>query len=66
MNLYTADGPEKSESLSLAERLVLNAVLKQKANFDDVPSIAKACSMSETQAGVAVQLLTHKKLFPQQ
>lgn len=66
MNPNTAKGPENSESLSLTEKMVLNAVLKQKANLDDVQSIARACRLSEVQAGVAVQLLTHKKLFPQQ
>jgi hypothetical protein len=66
MNPNTANGPENSDTLSFTEKMVLNAVLKQKANLDDVTSIAKACRLSEVQAGVAVQLLTHKKLFPEQ
>lgn len=66
MDSNTTQSPDYSESLSISEKMVLNAVLRQKAQIDDVPSIAKVCRLSEIQAGVAVQLLTHKKLFPEQ
>ncbi|TJY44269.1 hypothetical protein E5161_02455 [Cohnella pontilimi] len=55
-----------ADSLTYSEQMVLDAVKKRKVPVNDVSEIAKVCRLSEMQASVAVQLLTHKKLIPPQ
>jgi hypothetical protein len=55
-----------SEILTYSEQTVLDAVNKRKVHIDDLSKIAKMCRLSEMQAGVALQLLTHKNLISRQ
>jgi hypothetical protein len=63
---YKRKSVADSDTLTYSEQMVLDAVKKHKASAEDVSSIAKVCRLSEMQASVAVQLLTHKKLIPPQ
>jgi hypothetical protein len=55
-----------SESLTYSEQIVLDVLIQHKAPIDDLRTIAKICRLTEMQTGVALQLLTHKKLIPPQ
>jgi hypothetical protein len=55
-----------SESLTYSEQIVLDVLIRHKAPVDDLRKISKICRLTEMQTGVALQLLTHKKLIPPQ
>ncbi|MCY9694177.1 hypothetical protein [Paenibacillus alginolyticus] len=54
---------KRINSLSSIEKLVFDTITNGKAHPDDIQAIARICKLSDLQAGVALQLLKHKKLI---
>jgi hypothetical protein len=67
INLVVEEGKmdvKKMQSLSKVESYVLNILESGTAKTDEVNKIANLCNLTEIQVMVALQLLTHKKVFP--